>query len=537
MLAVMGPAGTRGIRLFKLPSVIKSLLEFDPVTLTLTTREGKHCEFKRDFISNDLSDYAKTLAGFANADGGVLVFGVSERPARIVGINELPDEAEWANRLREDFEPEILVSTRVYSVGSLRLLAVGVGQCENGPVICRKNRSRLVHTREGKTKDVEILREGAIYYRYAGQTRLISHSELTAVLIRREQQHIHGVLHTLKGMNQNDLKKISVLRTGPKRSAKRSTRSSREPGGQVVVSMRAAGRKSAQKEHQIYYVPEVRQNGSYDVNAAKSNYYVYTKQFDEVVRPHELGDGVDLDWRYRQLVDAMPPKGAYDKLTAQVYRRLTQTPSRVSLSVTLLLDNSGSMRNKSIIALAGTTLLLIDVLERLKIRTEVLGFTTRNWKGGQARELWLNDGKPPAPGRLNDLRHIIYKTFDEPISASSPGLGLMMREGLLKENIDGEALLWAYSRLVQERSRKKILFMFTDGAPKDDSTDSVQRDGFLRDDLVAVVEKIVAEKKVMLKLIGIKHDLSDVLFDAFRVTESELGDPVLKTIGNVLSPA
>ena len=155
---------------------------------------------------------------------------------------------------------------------------------------------------------------------------------------------------------------------------------------------------------------------------------MYTKRFDEIVRSVDLADPAELDRGYHKLVSAMPTDRAYDKLTAQLYRRINRRTSGASISVTLLLDNSGSMRYKPIIALAGTILLLMDVLEGLDIRTEVLGFTTREMRGGQARQLWLSDGKPEAPGRLNDLRHIIYKKFDEPASASLHGLGLMIRE-------------------------------------------------------------------------------------------------------------
>lgn len=128
--------------MFKLPAEIERLLQYDPATLSVTTREGKHHEFKRDCNISDLSDYAKTLAAFSNAGGGVLIFGVGENPRRIVGVNHIVDEAQWANRLREDFDPEIVVSTRVYAVGALQLLAAGVDPSANGPVICRKSRSK-----------------------------------------------------------------------------------------------------------------------------------------------------------------------------------------------------------------------------------------------------------------------------------------------------------------------------------------------------------------------------------------------------------
>jgi cobaltochelatase CobT len=140
------------------------------------------------------------------------------------------------------------------------------------------------------------------------------------------------------------------------------------------------------------------------------------------------------------------------------------------------------------------------------------------------------DGKPNAPGRLNDLRHIIYKTFDESVSASVRGLGIMALDRVLKENVDGEALIWAYTRLCQEDSDTKILFMFTDGSPTDDSTLSVQRGDFLKVHFEHVVEQIVAEKRIMLRLIGIDHDLSDLSPDAVNVTNLKLARPVLNTL-------
>src|SRR5690606_31499712 len=147
--------------------------------------------------------------------------------------------------------------------------------------------------------------------------------------------------------------------------------------------------------------------------------------------------------------------------------------------VTLLLDNSGSMRGRPITVAATCADILARTLERVGVSVEILGFTTRAWKGGQSRELWLKNGKPAAPGRLNDLRHIIYKSADMPWRRARRNLGLMMREGLLKENIDGEALLWAHRRLIARPEQRKILMMISDGAPVDDSTLSVNPGNYL----------------------------------------------------------
>src|SRR3546814_851734 len=147
--------------------------------------------------------------------------------------------------------------------------------------------------------------------------------------------------------------------------------------------------------------------------------------------------------------------------------------------VTLLIDNSGSMRGRPISIAAISADILARTLERCGVKVEILGFTTRAWKGGQARERWLSEGRPPHPGRLNDLRHIIYKKADEPWRRARKNLGLMMREGLLKENIDGEALLWAHNRLIARVEERRILMVISDGAPVDDSTLSVNSGTYL----------------------------------------------------------
>jgi predicted HTH transcriptional regulator len=173
---------------FTLPNSIAELIQYDTTTLSVTAREGKHREFKRDFNANDFSEYTKTLAALSNADGGTLVFGVSEKPRLIIGINQIVDESQWANRLREDFDPEIVVNTKVYTVRNLQIFVVGVDRSPNRPVICRKNRSKQVKDKDGKVKDVEVLREGAIYFRYASQTRVIGYTELAAMLADRERR-------------------------------------------------------------------------------------------------------------------------------------------------------------------------------------------------------------------------------------------------------------------------------------------------------------------------------------------------------------
>ena len=176
--------------------------------------------------------------------------------------------------------------------------------------------------------------------------------------------------------------------------------------------------------------------------------------------------------------------------------------------VSLLIDNSGSMRGRPIAIAAICADILTRTLERCGVATEVLGFTTRGWKGGQSREAWLAAGRPPNPGRLNDLRHIVYKRADEPYRHSRRNLGLMMREGLLKENIDGEALLWAHNRLIARPEERRILMVISDGAPVDDSTASANGGSYLERHLRQVIEWIEKRSSAELIAIGIGHDVT-----------------------------
>ncbi|HEX2656038.1 MAG TPA: cobaltochelatase subunit CobT [Xanthobacteraceae bacterium] len=189
--------------------------------------------------------------------------------------------------------------------------------------------------------------------------------------------------------------------------------------------------------------------------------------------------------------------------------------------VTLLLDNSGSMRGRPITVAATCADILARTLERCGVKVEILGFTTRAWKGGQSREAWLGAGKPPNPGRLNDLRHIIYKSADAPWRRARKNLGLMMREGLLKENIDGEALDWAHQRLMARPESRKILMMISDGAPVDDSTLSVNPGNYLERHLRWVIEEIETRSSVELIAIGIGHDVTRYYRRAVTIVDAE----------------
>jgi cobaltochelatase CobT len=289
------------------------------------------------------------------------------------------------------------------------------------------------------------------------------------------------------------------------------------------------------------------------------DYKVYTTAFDETVGADELCEQEELD-RLRAFLDKQLAnlQGIVGRLANRLQRRLMAQqsrswdfdleegyldPARLSriildpmqpLSfkqerdtefrdtvVTLLLDNSGSMRGRPITVAATCADILARTLERCGVSVEILGFTTRAWKGGQAREKWLKDGKPASPGRLNDLRHIIYKSADTPWRRARRNLGLMMREGLLKENIDAEALLWAHKRLLGRPEQRRILMMISDGAPVDDSTLSVNPGNYLERHLRAVIELIETRSPVELIAIGIGHDVTRYYRRAVTIVDAE----------------
>ena len=202
--------------------------------------------------------------------------------------------------------------------------------------------------------------------------------------------------------------------------------------------------------------------------------------------------------------------------------------------VTLLIDNSGSMRGRPITIAALCADILSRTLERCNVKVEILGFTTKNWKGGEAREKWSKSGKPKNPGRLNDLRHIIYKGADMHWRQSKKNLGLMLKEGLLKENIDGEAILWAFNRLVKRKEERKIMMVISDGAPVDDSTLSVNSGDYLEKHLKKTVKFIEASSDIELLAIGIGHDVSRYYKKAIKISDvQELGDVMISQLSNL----
>jgi len=302
------------------------------------------------------------------------------------------------------------------------------------------------------------------------------------------------------------------------------------------------------------------------------DYRVFTTRFDEVVSASDLCDEEELA-RLRSYLDQqlIHLQGAVTKLANRLQRRLMAQQSRSwafdqeeglldaarlarvvvnpmhSLSykveldtefrdtvVSLLIDNSGSMRGRPISIAAISADILARTLERCGVKVEILGFTTRAWKGGQARETWLAEGRPPQAGRLNDLRHIVYKQADDPWRRARKNLGLMMREGLLKENIDGEALLWAHHRLIARPEERRILMVISDGAPVDDSTLSVNSGTYLERHLRQVIGWIEARSPVELIAIGIGHDVTRYYSRAVTIMDAEqLGGTMIEQLASL----
>ena len=294
-------------------------------------------------------------------------------------------------------------------------------------------------------------------------------------------------------------------------------------------------------------------------NEPPANYRIFTQRHDETVNADELCPPDELE-RLRGFLDKQLASlhGAVARLANRLQRRLLAQQSRAwdfdleegvldparlpriiidpfsplsfkqerdtdfrDTVVTLLLDNSGSMRGRPITVAATCADILARTLERCGVKVEILGFTTRAWKGGQSREDWLRAGKPKQPGRLNDLRHIVYKAADAPWRRARRNLGLMMREGLLKENIDGEALEWAHRRLLARPEQRRILMVISDGAPVDDSTLSVNSGNYLERHLRHVIDTIENRSPVQLLAIGIGHDVTRYYRRAVTIVDAE----------------
>ncbi len=304
---------------------------------------------------------------------------------------------------------------------------------------------------------------------------------------------------------------------------------------------------------------ETRQRPQRYISGHTGHYTIYTAQYDEIVKAEDLAEPEELE-RLRGMLDQQLAhlQKVITRLANRLQRKLQARQQRtwqfdleegmldaarlarivanpsVPLSfkqeretdfrdtvVGLLIDNSGSMRGRPIAIAAMCTDILARTLERCGVKTEILGFTTRAWKGGKARDLWIANGRPAHPGRLNDLRHIIYKAADAPWRRTRKNLGLMLKEGVLKENIDGEALVWAHNRLAARGEQRKILMVISDGAPVDDSTLSVNPSNILEQDLRNVIEWIETVSTVELTAIGIGHDVTRYYRKAVTIADAD----------------
>jgi len=309
-------------------------------------------------------------------------------------------------------------------------------------------------------------------------------------------------------------------------------------------------------------------------NFGDSKYKSYTQEFDEIVAAEQLESEEELI-KLRQNLDQqlLTLKNFISKLANKLQRKLlakqnrswefdleegtldTSKLTRVILDplnslsfkkekdikfkdtlVTILIDNSGSMRGKPISVAAICADILARTLERCSVKVEILGFTTKHWKGGQSREKWTNNKKPLFPGRLNDLRHIVYKSANTPWRQSKNNIGLMLKEGLLKENIDGEALRWAYNKIVARKEERKILMVISDGAPVDDSTLSTNTSDFLENNLKQTVKWIEKSSSVELLAIGIGHDVTRYYNKAIKIADvQDLGDVMINQLTDLFS--
>ncbi len=321
-------------------------------------------------------------------------------------------------------------------------------------------------------------------------------------------------------------------------------------------------------ETEMEYFPQV------DTALKLETYKIYCNNFDEIINAEELCDPKELEKLRKNLdqqVFSFQPlivkiaNRLQRKLLAQQNRHwefnmeegfldtsrlakvIANPNNKLSYKiekqvefkdtlVTLLIDNSGSMRGRPITVAALCSDILAKTLERCLIKCEILGFTTKAWKGGQSREKWIKDGKPANPGRLNDLRHIVYKSADAPWRRSKKNLGLLLREGVLKENVDGEALSWAYKRLKNRQEKRKILVVISDGAPVDDSTLSVNPGNYLEKNLREVIFNIEKNESTELIAIGIGHDVSRYYTKAVTIMDvDQLGEVLLNQLSTIFS--
>ena len=378
---------------------------------------------------------------------------------------------------------------------------------------------------------------------------------------------------------ENDQKDADNLENKAKDENNQSSKDSKNNEMSIDASLPDTDQLSSENNKEIEVDEEDPLNspnnrGGRNKNFGESKYKSYTQEFDEIIAAEELENEEEL-LRLRKNLDQqlLSLKNFISKLANKLQRKLlakqnrswefdleegsldTSKLTRViidplnSLSfkkekdikfkdtlVTILIDNSGSMRGKPISVAAICADILARTLERCSVKVEILGFTTKHWKGGQSREKWTNNQKPLFPGRLNDLRHIIYKSADTPWRQSKNNMGLMLKEGLLKENIDGEALKWAYNKILKRKEERKILMVISDGAPVDDSTLSANPSDFLENNLKQVVKWIEKNSSVELLAIGIGHDVTRYYDKAIKIADvQDLGDVMINQLTDLFS--
>ena len=321
-------------------------------------------------------------------------------------------------------------------------------------------------------------------------------------------------------------------------------------------------------DNEVDYIPKI------DSLENLKTYKIYNKNFDEIINADELCEFKELEklrhnldqqvFTFQPLIikianrlqrkllaqqnrywDFNMEEGYLD--TSRLAKIIANPKNKLSYKVekeiefkdtvvSLLIDNSGSMRGRPITVAALCSDILARTLERCLIKTEILGFTTKAWKGGKSRENWIKNGKPSNPGRLNDLRHIIYKSGESPWRRSKKNLGLLLKEGILKENVDGEALSWAYKRLLLRQEKRKILIVISDGAPVDDSTLSVNPGNYLEKNLRDVIQEVEKNSNIELMAIGIGHDVSRYYNKAVTIMDvDQLGEVLLNQLSNIFS--
>jgi len=378
---------------------------------------------------------------------------------------------------------------------------------------------------------------------------------------------------------ENDQKDADNLENKAKDENNQSSKDSKNNEMSIDASLPDTDQLSSENNKEIEVDEEDPLNspnnrGGRNKNFGESKYKSYTQEFDEIIAAEELENEEEL-LRLRKNLDQqlLSLKNFISKLANKLQRKLlakqnrswefdleegsldTSKLTRViidplnSLSfkkekdikfkdtlVTILIDNSGSMRGKPISVAAICADILARTLERCSVKVEILGFTTKHWKGGQSREKWTNNQKPLFPGRLNDLRHIIYKSADTPWRQSKNNMGLMLKEGLLKENIDGEALRWAYNKSLKRKEERKILMVISDGAPVDDSTLSTNTSDFLENNLKQTVKWIEKSSSVELLAIGIGHDVTRYYDKAIKIADvQDLGDVMINQLTDLFS--